>query len=94
MSLNSRFVILLILTYLVSWFQLKNTLHELEECRRNLNNCMEDNAKLSRLEDCVLLFYQYMGSLVYLVSAFILESLILKVIYSCGFVLSHMLQGN
>ncbi|CAB4320692.1 unnamed protein product [Prunus armeniaca] len=28
--------------------ELKNTLHELEECRRNLNNCMEDNAKLSR----------------------------------------------
>lgn len=30
-------------------FQLKKTLHELEECRTNLNCCLEKNEKLSRL---------------------------------------------
>ncbi|KAK8364276.1 hypothetical protein V6Z12_A03G219300 [Gossypium hirsutum] len=28
--------------------ELKNTLNELEECRHNLNSCLEENAKLSR----------------------------------------------
>ncbi|KAK7252061.1 hypothetical protein RIF29_35766 [Crotalaria pallida] len=28
--------------------ELKNTLDELQECRRNLNSCLEENAKLSR----------------------------------------------
>ncbi|KAI9123783.1 hypothetical protein K1719_005083 [Acacia pycnantha] len=28
--------------------ELRNTLNELEECRRNLNSCLEENAKLSR----------------------------------------------
>ena len=32
--------------------QLRNTLDELEECRRNLNSCLEENAKLSRYAFC------------------------------------------
>ncbi|KAK9286730.1 hypothetical protein L1049_015133 [Liquidambar formosana] len=31
--------------------ELKHTLNELEECRNNLNSCLEDNAKLSREVD-------------------------------------------
>lgn len=54
--LNSPFIILLILTCSFSWFQLKNTLHELEECRHSLNTCLEENAKLNRLEKLAFLF--------------------------------------
>lgn len=41
--------------HVVLWslFKLNKTLNELEECRHNLNSCLEENAKLSRLDNLV-----------------------------------------
>lgn len=60
-------------------FQLKDTREELDECRRSLNACLEDNSKLSRWENLFLLFSQISWSLVHLVCPFMSKTLILQV---------------